>query len=67
MFHAADELSLVRTDMVTALVYVDDVVVFARSFDELTVRLKEVLDRIREAGLKLKSSKCHLYKRDTFS
>ena len=57
-------LTLSGLTWLTALVYVDDVVVFAQSFDELTKRLKEVLERIRGAGLKLKPSKCHLYKRE---
>lgn len=41
------------------LVYLDDIIIFARSFQEHQQRLKTVLDRLREAGLKLKPSKCH--------
>jgi hypothetical protein len=37
------------------LVYIDDVLVFGRTFKE---RLDAVLSRIKEAGLKLKPSKC---------
>ena len=47
----------------TCLVYLDDIVVFARTFDEHLVRLGEVLDRLIAAGLKVKPSKCQLVRR----
>ena len=40
------------------LVYIDDVLVFAKDFDTHMKNLEETLDRIRESGLKLKPSKC---------
>jgi hypothetical protein len=40
------------------LVYLDDVIIFARSFEELLVNLEEVLKRIKEANLKLQPEKC---------
>ena len=44
----------------TCLVYLDDVIVFGRDFEEHLVRLREVFERFRQAGLKLKPSKCFL-------
>ena len=44
----------------TCLVYLDDVIVFGRDFEEHLERLQEVFERFRQAGLKLKPSKCFL-------
>ena len=41
------------------LIYVDDIVVFSRSLEEHQQYLQDVFDRLKEAGLKLKPSKCH--------
>ncbi len=40
------------------LVYIDDILVFAGTFEEHCRRSNAVLDRIGAAGLKLKPSKC---------
>ena len=44
------------------LVYLDDVVVLGRSFDEHLRNLELVFRRLREAGLHLKPSKCSLFR-----
>ena len=47
----------------TCLVYFDDIIVFSKDFTEHLHRLEQVLQRIQEAGLKLKPSKCHLFQK----
>jgi len=47
---------------VVCLCYLNDIVVFARSPQELLERLRIVLDRLRDVGLKAKPSKCELFK-----
>lgn len=42
----------------TCFVYFDDIIIYASSFEELTQRCAEVLDRLRSHGLKLKPTKC---------
>lgn len=43
----------------TALVYIDDIIIFARSFEEHKKNLIEVLNALKAANLKLKLSKCN--------
>lgn len=43
-------------------VYLDDVIVFSETFNKHTDRLEKVFQWQKEASLKLKLSKCHLFK-----
>ena len=45
----------------TCLIYLDDVIVFSRTFDEHITRLHQVFSRMKEANLKLSPSKCKLF------
>ena len=47
-----------------AIVYLDDVIVFAKDKKEHCRNLKLVFDRIKECGLKLKFDKCHFLKEE---
>ena len=40
------------------MVYLDDVIIYSKTFNEHLKHIEEVLDRIREANLRLKAEKC---------
>ena len=44
------------------LIYLDDVIIFSRTEEEHLERMRVVFDRFREHGLKLKPSKCQVFK-----
>ena len=46
----------------TCLIYIDDIIVFSKTFDEHVDRLTQVLQRLRAANLKLASHKCKLFR-----
>ena len=43
------------------LIYHDDIIVIAKSFDEMLQNLETVFNRLSSAGLKLKAKKCHIF------
>ena len=45
-----------------AIAYLDDVIVFSKTFDEHLIHLQDVLDRLRKANLRLKLAKCSFLK-----
>ena len=47
-------------NMKICVIYLDDLIIFADSFDEHMKRLQIVLDRLRECNLKLSAKKCQL-------
>jgi len=48
----------------SCLVYIDDVIIIGRSFDEHLHHLQQVLDRLKSAGLKIQPKKCHFLQRE---
>ncbi|CAB4040665.1 Hypothetical predicted protein, partial [Paramuricea clavata] len=60
-FQRLMERCLSGLNLKICLVYLDNVIVFARTFEEMLERLEAVLRRLGEFGLKLKPSKCKLF------
>ena len=44
------------------LIYLDDVIVFSHTEEEHLERMRVIFDRLREHSLKLKPSKCEVFK-----
>jgi len=64
LFQWLMDLVLVGLTWEICLVYLDDVIIMSRSFDEQLERLKTVFSRLQAANLKLKASKCKLFQRE---
>ena len=63
-FQRVMELALNGLQWDICLIYLDDILIFSRTFTEHLQRLKQVVHRIKEAGLKLKPEKCHLFQEE---
>ena len=56
-FQRTMELALQGLQWITCLIYIDDIIVFGRNFDEHLSRIEEVFERLKIAGLKLTAEK----------
>ena len=45
----------------SCLVYVDDLIVYAKDFETNIARLRDLFDKLRGANLKVKGKKCHFF------
>ena len=61
-FQRLMDLTLAGLQWSECLVYMDDIIILGRSFLEHLGNLQEVLQRLRDAGLKLKPSKCAFFR-----
>ena len=62
-FQRVMELIFGDLNQTEVILYLDDLLVFSTTFEEHLHRLKRVLTRIEDNGLKLKGSKCRLFQR----
>ena len=46
----------------TCLCYLDDIIIFSKDFDSHLNRMEEVLERLQEANMRVKLSKCELFR-----
>ena len=63
VFQNLMELIFAGLSYEVALVYLDDVIVFGRNFEEHLKRLELVFQRLSENGLKIKGSKCNFFQK----
>jgi transposase InsO family protein/dUTPase len=64
LFQRMMERVLSGIHLKTALVYLDDIIVFGESVSELQERLGVVFAKVNQAGLKLKAQKCSLFRQE---
>ena len=60
----SSRMSIVFHNLEFCQCFVDDVLMCGRSFSETLDRLSSILDRIIWANLKLKPTKCHIFKKE---
>ena len=60
-FERLIEIVLAGLHWETCLVYLDDIIVCGKTFEDMVKNLDEVFSRLQQAGLKLKARKCHLF------
>ena len=48
----------------SCLVYIDDIIVIGKSFEEHLHHLQQILDRLKSAGLKIDPDKCHFLQQE---
>src|SRR2546425_965236 len=63
-FQRLMDLVLRGLTWITVLVYIDDIVVYADSYEQMKNRLREVFVRLRAANLKLKPAKVRLFQQE---
>lgn len=63
-FQRTMELALHGLQWVTCLIYIDDIIVFGKDFEQHIQRVEEVLQKVRAAGLKLKPEKSHMLQKE---
>ena len=62
-FERLMELILAGLRFEICLIYLDEIIVYGKTFEEELKRLEEVFVRFRSSGLKLKPSKCVLFQK----
>ena len=63
-FQRTMELIMSGLQWTTCLIYIDDIIVFSKNFEEHMARVEGVLHRIAQASLKLKASKCEMLRQE---
>ena len=62
-FQRAMDFIMAGLNYKICLVYLDDIIIFSKTVEEHLERLTQFLERLRKANLKLKPSKCQLFRK----
>ena len=54
----------VLTDFMFAITYLDDIIIFSRTAEEHLSYIKQVFEKMRNAHLSIKLSKCHFFTKE---
>jgi hypothetical protein len=60
-FQRALDMILARVKWSTALIYLDDVIIYSRSTEDHIQHVEEILSLLKQAGVSLKLKKCHFF------
>jgi hypothetical protein len=60
------EYALAGLQWETCIIYLNDIIVFSRTFEEHVTRLQSVFGHMRDAGLKIAPKKCCVHLKMTF-
>lgn len=63
-FQRVMETVMGSANLQSCLLYLDDIIVFSKDFEQHLKRLDDVLTKLEQAGLKLKPSKCCLFQKE---
>ena len=66
VFEHLMEQVLAHLTFLILLIYLDDIIVVSKTFEEHLIHLRKVFERLKEANLKLNSKKCKLLYRKVF-
>ena len=61
-FQRAMDILLANLQYESVIVYLDDLIVFEKDYDQHLSRLEEVLKRLKDTNLRLSLKKCHFLK-----
>ena len=63
-FHQWMQSCLGNLHLCYCIIYLDDVIVFSKTPEEHVFRLRAVFEKLKQAGLKLKPSKCKFFRHE---
>ena len=56
-------MNFILMDSTNAMVYIDDIIIFSKSFEQHLEDIRDVMERLQLAGLKIKPTKCEFAKK----